>query len=159
MALALGLLAPSFGIRNVVAVLRADIPTGKLDPLRLSRIRCEFRTESPGEIGGIEFARRLGKEPGHLNLGQYENDANPRAYEKWLGPKIWEQTEGNVTLIASGLGSAGTAVGLKRFFSSVSPRCAVIGVMVAHGRGRAGGSHRSAIGGNSLSLAPDARCD
>ncbi len=135
MALALGLLAPSFGIRNVVAILRADIPSGKLDPLRLSRIRCEFSTESPGETSGIELARQMGKKPGYLNLGQYENEANPGAYEKWLGPRIWERTDGSVSLIACGLGSAGTAIGLKRFVSHVSPQCTVVGVMVAPGEG------------------------
>jgi S-sulfo-L-cysteine synthase (O-acetyl-L-serine-dependent) len=135
MALALGLLAPAFGIRNVVAILRADIPSGKLDPLRLSNIQCHFSNELPGEVGGIELARQMGKKPGHLNLAQYENDANPQAYEKWLGPRIWQQTQGKVTLISCGLGTTGTAIGLKRFVSRVSPKCQVLGVAVAPGEG------------------------
>jgi cysteine synthase len=135
MALALGLLAPSFGIRNVIAILRADVPSGKLDPLRLSRVRCQFSTETPDELSGIELARHIGTKPGHLNLAQYENDANPRAYEKWLGPRMWERSNGKISLICCGLGSTGTAVGLKRFVSGLIPKCAVIGVMVASGEG------------------------
>ncbi|HET6248878.1 MAG TPA: pyridoxal-phosphate dependent enzyme [Tepidisphaeraceae bacterium] len=135
MALALGLLAPQFGIRKVIAILRADVPSGKLDPLRLSRIQCQFSTELPGEPGGIELAKQIGGKGGYCNLGQYENDANPRAYEMWLGPRIWKMTQGRVSLICCGLGSTGTAVGLKRFVLRTSPRCTVVGVMVAPGEG------------------------
>src|SRR6185437_2429768 len=133
MALALGLLAPSFGIKNVVAILRADIPSGKLDPLRLSRIKCRFSTESADEPGGIQVAREMGKLPGHLNLGQYESDGNPRAYEKWLAPKIWKQTKGKLTIACAGLGTTGTAIGLSHFFKRVSANCTIVGVMLAPG--------------------------
>jgi cysteine synthase len=133
MALALGLLAPGFGIKNVVAILRADIPSGKLDPLRLSRIKCRFSTESADEPGGIQLARDMGKQPGHINLGQYENDANPRAYEKWLAPRIWKQTHGKLTIACAGLGTTGTAIGLSRYFKRVSANCTIVGVMCAPG--------------------------
>jgi cysteine synthase len=133
MALALGLLAPTFGIRNVVAILRADIPSGKLDPLRLSRIKCRFSTETADEPGGIQLARELGTLPGHINLAQYENDANPRAYEKWLAPRIWKQTSGKLTVTCAGLGTTGTAMGLSRYCKRVSANCTIVGVMCAPG--------------------------
>jgi cysteine synthase A len=134
MALALGLLAPAFGIKNVVAVLRADIPSGKLDPLRLSRLKLQFSTESPDEPGGIQAAREMGTRPGYLNLGQYENEANPRAYERWLGPRIWKQMNGKTTIVCAGLGTTGTAIGLSRYFKRVRPNSTIIGVMCAPGQ-------------------------
>jgi cysteine synthase len=133
MALALGILAPSFGVRNLVAILRADIPSGKLDPLRLSRIKCRFTTESADEPGGIQLAREMGRLPGHINLAQYENEANPRAYEKWLAPRIWKQTGGKVTIACAGLGTTGTAMGLSRYLKRVSANCTIVGVLCAPG--------------------------
>ena len=133
MALALGVLAPAFGIKTVIAILQADIPSGKLDPLRLSRIKCQFVTDAPGEPNGVEQARQMGKMPGYFNLAQYENDANPRAYEKWLAPSIWKQMEGKLTIACAGLGTTGTAIGLSRFLKRVSPNCTIVGVMCAPG--------------------------
>ncbi|HEX4796251.1 MAG TPA: pyridoxal-phosphate dependent enzyme [Humisphaera sp.] len=133
MALALGILAPAFGIKNIIAILRADIPSGKLDPLRLSRIKCHFSTESADEPGGIELARQMGARPGHINLAQYENDSNPRAYEKWLAPRIWKQTDGKLTIACAGLGTTGTAMGMSRYFKRVSQNCVVVGAMCAPG--------------------------
>ena len=133
MALALGVLAPSFGIRHVIALLRADIPSGKLDPLRLNRIKCQFTTDAPGEVGGIEQARQMGKMRGYYNLAQYENDANPRAYEKWLAPRIWTQMQGKLTIACAGLGTTGTAIGLSHYLKKVSRTCTIVGVMCAPG--------------------------
>jgi cysteine synthase len=67
----------------------------------------------------------MGKMPGHINLGQYENEANPMAAKKWLAPWLDRQTNGKVGVIATGLGTTGTALGLYRYFKK---RAAIVGV-------------------------------
>src|ERR1700691_658723 len=67
---------------------------------------------APPEGGGVALARRMGKKPGFRNLGQYENPSNIAAHAKWTAKQVWEQTEGKITLYATGLGKTGP--GLRR---------------------------------------------
>ncbi|MDE1965918.1 MAG: pyridoxal-phosphate dependent enzyme [Patescibacteria group bacterium] len=129
MILGIAVLARFFGVKRVVGVVSRDIAPGKLEVLRLFGVEPEFNNETPGEQSGIMQARELGKQPGWLNLAQYENDANPQASEKWLGPDIWEQTGGALTIFCAGIGTSGTLVGSARFLKTQAPSIAVVGVI------------------------------
>src|SRR5947209_2111842 len=94
----------------------------KLNPFKQDRVRI--------------YAQSYGdniKKFAALNLPQYENDSNPRAYEKWLAPRIWKQTDGKLTIACAGLGTTGTAMGMSRYFKRVSQNCVVVGAMCAPG--------------------------
>jgi len=128
MAFSLAILAPIFGIKRVVAIVPRDIPSGKFNLLRLSGVDIEFNNESPGGTSGVVRARELGRQDGWHNLGQYENDYNPKAYEQYLAPEIWEQTNGMINVFCTGLGSTGTAIGTARFLKKQNTSVTVIGV-------------------------------
>jgi cysteine synthase len=121
----LGVLARHFGIERVKAIVPRDLPIGKLDFLRLLKVEVVFDDFIPGPGSAAEKARAMGKMPGHINLGQYENEANPMAISKWLAPWIDRQTNKGVGVVASGLGTTGTAVGLNWYFKK---RAAIVGV-------------------------------
>jgi cysteine synthase len=70
----------------------------------------------------------MGQRRGFFNPAQYDNDANPAAYEKWLAPEIWQQTEGRVTVFCAGLGTTGTIVGASRYLREKSQRTRIVGV-------------------------------
>ena len=133
-ALSLAILAGLFNIRNVVALVPWDIAPGKLDLLRICGVEPRLTKDSPGQRSGIAQARHMGKEPGLFNPAQYENEYNPVAYEKWVAPEIWKQTQGKLRVFVSALGTTGTLVGCSTYFHAHAPDVNTVGVICSEGQ-------------------------
>lgn len=82
-----------------------------------------------GMTGAIAKAEELkAKIPGSMIAGQFVNPNNPRAHYMSTGPEIYEDTDGEVDIFISCIGTGGTITGTGRYLKEKNPNIRVVAV-------------------------------
>jgi cysteine synthase len=84
---------------------------------------------SEGMSGAVKKAEELARQhPNYFIPQQFRNPANPKIHKETTGPEIWNDTDGNVDILVSGVGTGGTLTGVGEYIKPKKPEFTIVAV-------------------------------
>lgn len=87
---------------------------------------------TPGDVGipgAMEKAKEIAeKTDGAFLASQFENKVNPEIHYQTTGPEIWEDSNGEVDILISGIGTGGTITGAGKYLKEQKDSVEMIAV-------------------------------
>ncbi len=103
--------------------------------LKMLGAKLELTPGEEGMYASIERAEQMvATDPDrYVMLQQFKNPANPQIHVETTGPEIFEDTDGEVDVLVSGVGTGGTISGISQYFKQVK-RQALLSIAVEPAR-------------------------
>jgi cysteine synthase A len=126
--IALAFVAAAKGYRLILC-MPESMSVERRKMLALLGAELELTPAAKGMRGAIERANELiGEIPGALMPQQFENPANPDIHRRTTALEIWNDTEGRVDVLISGVGTGGTITGVAQVLKEKKPGVKAIAV-------------------------------
>jgi cysteine synthase B len=127
--IALAMIGASKGYR-VKLTLPECVSTERRHVLEAFGAEVVLTPAKEGVDGAIMMAHKLleGNPDEYFMPNQYVNQNNPLAHYETTGPEIYEQTDGEIDVFVTGMGTSGTLMGTSRYFKEKSKDIRVVGV-------------------------------
>jgi cysteine synthase A len=124
--IALAFVAAAKGYR-LILVMPESMSIERRKMLQILGAELELTDAAQGMKGSIARAQELMKEiPGAVIPQQFENPANPDIHRRTTAEEIWNDTEGKVDIVISGVGTGGTITGVGQVLKAKKPSVQMI---------------------------------
>jgi cysteine synthase A len=126
--IALAFVAAAKGYR-LILTMPESMSVERRKMLALLGAELELTPAAKGMPGAIARAEALLAEiPGSVMPQQFKNSANPEIHRRTTAEEIWNDTEGRVDVIVSGIGTGGTITGVGEALKKRKPSLRMIAV-------------------------------
>ena len=130
--IALAMVAAAKGYQ-LILTMPDTMSTERRSMLRAYGAQLELTPGTEGMSGCIRRAQEIvDKTPNAYMLQQFRNPANPQVHRSTTAEEIWEDTDGEVDFLISGVGTGGTITGVAEVIKSRKPEFKAIAVEPAN---------------------------
>ncbi|NJK69564.1 MAG: cysteine synthase A [Microcoleus sp. CSU_2_2] len=137
--IALAMVAAAKGYQ-LILTMPDTMSTERRSMLRAYGAQLELTPGIEGMSGCIRRAQEIvDKTPNAYMLQQFRNPANPQVHRQTTAEEIWEDTDGEVDFLISGVGTGGTITGVAEVLKSRKPGFKAIAVEPANSQVLSGG--------------------
>jgi len=113
----------------LILVMPESMSMERRKMLLLLGARLELTPAAQGMRGAVARAQELAKEiPNSIIPQQFENPANPAIHIRTTAEEIWNDTQGKVDVVISGIGTGGTITGVGRALKKHKPSVRMIAI-------------------------------
>ncbi|MEG4501813.1 cysteine synthase A [Microcoleus sp. F10-C6] len=137
--IALAMVAAAKGYQ-LILTMPDTMSTERRSMLRAYGAQLELTPGIEGMSGCIRRAQEIvDQTPNAYMLQQFRNPANPQVHRSTTAEEIWEDTDGEVDFLISGVGTGGTITGVAEVIKSRKPEFKAIAVEPANSQVLSGG--------------------